>query len=139
MSGKKHLVEAYCIEVSKNLGEKAISIDAKLGLLNKDLKVLKFGEHLLMPLKDKLSEEQAAEIFKEVGAFEVIAGSADTETVHKEHGCKYFLDPRKVYFSPRLYYEHYRVASQVVEGETVVDMFAGVDPFSILIAKIREK
>ncbi|MEM2564012.1 MAG: methyltransferase, partial [Candidatus Bathyarchaeia archaeon] len=41
--------------------------------------------------------------------------------------------------SPRLSYEHYRVASQVAKGETVVDMFAGVGPFSILIAKIREK
>ncbi|MEM1515086.1 MAG: class I SAM-dependent methyltransferase family protein [Candidatus Bathyarchaeia archaeon] len=69
--------------------------------------------------------------------YEVIAGSDDTETVHKEHGCKYFLDPRRVYFSPRLSYEHYRIASQVQEGETVVDMFAGVGPFSILIAKMR--
>ncbi|MEM0049513.1 MAG: class I SAM-dependent methyltransferase family protein [Candidatus Bathyarchaeia archaeon] len=71
--------------------------------------------------------------------YEVIAGSEDTETLHKEHGCKYFLDPRKVYFSPRLSYEHYRVASQVRDNEVVIDMFAGVGPFSILIAKMREK
>jgi len=70
-----------------------------------------------------------------VREFEVIAGSGETETVHREHGCVYHLDPRKVYFSPRLSYEHNRVASQVRAGETVVDMFAGVGPFSILIAK----
>jgi len=34
-----------------------------------------------------------------------------------------------------LSYEHRRVASLVGPGETVVDMFAGVGPFSILIAK----
>jgi tRNA (guanine37-N1)-methyltransferase len=67
--------------------------------------------------------------------FEVIAGVDKTETVHKEYGCTYHVDLSKVYFSPRLSHEHDRVASQVREGETVVDMFAGVGPFSILIAK----
>jgi len=67
--------------------------------------------------------------------FEVIAGVDKTKTVHKEHGCTYHVDLSEVYFSPRLSREHDRVASQVREGETVVDMFAGVGPFSILIAK----
>jgi len=67
--------------------------------------------------------------------FEVLAGEGKTETIHKEHGCIYYLDIAKVYFSPRLANEHNRVASQVREGETVIDMFAGVGPFSILIAK----
>jgi len=67
--------------------------------------------------------------------FELLAGQDRTETVHREHGCIYYLDVAKVYFSPRLSYEHNRVASQVVQGETVVDMFAGIGPFSILIAK----
>ena len=67
--------------------------------------------------------------------FEVLAGQDRTETVHREHGCTYYLDIAKVYFSPRLSYEHNRVASQVGEDETVIDMFAGVGPFSILIAK----
>ena len=44
----------------------------------------------------------------------------------------------KAYFSPRLSHEHNRVASVVKEDETVVDLFAGVGPFSILIAKIHE-
>jgi len=74
-----------------------------------------------------------------VREFEVIAGTGKTETVHKEHGCIYYVDLKKAYFSPRLSHEHDRVASQVKEGETVVDMFAGVGPFSILIAKRHDK
>jgi len=71
--------------------------------------------------------------------FEVIAGAEKTETVHREHGCVFHVDLAKAYFSPRLSYEHSRVASQVGEDETVLDMFAGVGPFSILAAKRREK
>lgn len=69
--------------------------------------------------------------------FEVIAGTGGTETVHKEYGCVYHLDPTEVYFSPRLSEERRRVAAQVKEGETIVDMFASIGPFSIQIAKSR--
>jgi len=67
--------------------------------------------------------------------FEVMAGEDKRETIHREHGCTYHVDLSKAYFSPRLSYEHDRVASQVRESETVVDMFSGVGSFSILIAK----
>ena len=67
--------------------------------------------------------------------FSVIAGKPKTETIHKEYGCQFHVDLSKAYFSPRLSYEHNRVASLVKDGETVVDMFAGVGPFAILIAK----
>ena len=69
--------------------------------------------------------------------YEVIAGDENTETTHREYGCTYILDPTKVYFSPRLSTEHRRVTRQVIPGETVLDMFAGVGPFSILIAKTQ--
>jgi tRNA (guanine37-N1)-methyltransferase len=59
-------------------------------------------------------------------------------TVHKENGCSYYVDVTKAYFSPRLSHERERVASLVKEGETVVDLFAGVGPFVVLIAKTRE-
>jgi tRNA (guanine37-N1)-methyltransferase len=67
--------------------------------------------------------------------FEVIAGEHRTITVHKEHGCQYYVDVAAAYFSPRLSTEHNRLASIVQKGETVVDLFAGVGPFSLLIAK----
>jgi tRNA (guanine37-N1)-methyltransferase len=64
-----------------------------------------------------------------------VLGADRTETIHKELGCRFKIDISKVFFSPRLSAEHKRVAEQVRPGECVVDMFAGVGPFSILIAK----
>lgn len=70
--------------------------------------------------------------------FDVIAGEPNTETIHREYGCQYHVDLAKAYFSPRLSYEHNRVASQVQEGETIVDLFTGVGPFAVMIAKTHE-
>jgi len=70
--------------------------------------------------------------------FEVIGGETKINTVHKEHGCVFHVDLAKAYFSPRLSYEHSRIASSIRKGETVVDMFAGVGSFSILIAREHE-
>jgi tRNA (guanine37-N1)-methyltransferase len=67
--------------------------------------------------------------------FTFIAGINKTETIHREYGCQYHVDVAKAYFSPRLSNEHQRVASLVQDGEKVVDLFAGVGPFSVLIAK----
>ena len=67
-----------------------------------------------------------------------VLGAARTETVHKELGCRFKVDISKAFFSPRLSSEHNRVAEQVQPGECVVDMFAGVGPFSILIARRLE-
>jgi tRNA (guanine37-N1)-methyltransferase len=67
--------------------------------------------------------------------FTMLAGELKTVTIHKEYGCQYYVDLAKAYFSPRLSYEHNRVASLVGEGETIVDLFAGVGPFAVLIAK----
>jgi tRNA (guanine37-N1)-methyltransferase len=67
--------------------------------------------------------------------FKVLAGERKTETVHKEYGCLYHLDVARVFFSPRLSFEHHRIASLVCEDEVVVDLFAGVGSFSIQIAK----
>jgi len=67
--------------------------------------------------------------------FKVIAGEPRTHTTHREFGCQYRVDVAKAYFSPRLAHEHERVASLVGEGEIILDLFAGVGPFSVLIAK----
>lgn len=74
---------------------------------------------------------------KRLRHFHVIAGADVTETTHREYGCLFRVDVAKVYFSPRLSFEHERVAGQVGENETVVDMFTGVGPFAIHIAKRR--
>jgi len=69
---------------------------------------------------------------------EIVAGKKKTETMHIEYGLKIKLDIAKVYFSPRLSTERMRVAKQVKENEIVIDMFAGVAPFSLLIAKVAK-
>jgi tRNA (guanine37-N1)-methyltransferase len=69
---------------------------------------------------------------------EFITGVNKTETLHKENKCIYELDIKKVYFSPRLATEHERVCSLVNNKEVVLDMFAGIGPFSILIAKRKQ-
>jgi tRNA (guanine37-N1)-methyltransferase len=72
-----------------------------------------------------------------VRTYEHVLGEVKTIAMHKENGCRYLSDVTKAYFSPRLATEHLRVASQVSANEVVVDMFAGIGPFSILIAKMK--
>ena len=64
-----------------------------------------------------------------------VAGENKTSTIHRESGCLFSVDVEKCYFSPRLSYERLRVARLVKSSETVVNMFAGVGCFSILITK----
>lgn len=64
-----------------------------------------------------------------------LRGEKRTETVHREHGCIFRVDLSRCYFSPRLLYERMRIAKQVKPGETIVNMFAGVGCFSIIIAR----
>ncbi|MGF3554639.1 MAG: class I SAM-dependent methyltransferase [Thermoplasmatota archaeon] len=66
---------------------------------------------------------------------EIIAGEKRTKTIHKEHGLTFEVDVKKTYFSPRLANERKRIANLVKKDEVVVDMFTGVAPFSIMIAK----
>lgn len=70
--------------------------------------------------------------------FVYLSGENKTETVHKENNCVFHLDIKKTFFSPRLVYERRRISeSRIKEGETIVDMFAGVGPFSIQIAQLN--
>ena len=64
-----------------------------------------------------------------------IGGENKTHTIHREHGCFFSVDLEKCYFSPRLSGERLRIAQLVESHETVVNMFAGVGCFSIIIAK----
>ena len=68
---------------------------------------------------------------------EVIWGDENMETMHKESGCLFKVNPKRVFFSPRLSYERMRVASKVMAGETIINMFSGVGCFSIIIARMQ--
>jgi len=67
-----------------------------------------------------------------------LAGENRTRTVHREHGLSYSVDVSKAYFSPRLAGERMRVAEQVKPGEIVLDLFTGVGPYAIMIARRGE-
>lgn len=66
---------------------------------------------------------------------EYVAGENRTATVHRESGCVFLVDLEGCYFSPRLSHERMRIAQRVQKGEVVVNMFAGVGSFSIVIAR----
>jgi tRNA (guanine37-N1)-methyltransferase len=223
----RNVAKSVCLKLSKTLGQLGIRTIAQLELLNKDFKVGRDGDQLLVPLlrepseteysflterlghfeiltaamaedlkesrtvfdvlKDRLAPHELASLPKsidmvgDVGIVElpselqgleatvgdallrtnkklrtilakagpvttdkrlrelrVIAGSGNTETTHREFGCVFRVDVTKAYFSPRLSHEHCRVASQVQDNEFVIDLFAGVGPFAIQIARRRQ-
>lgn len=73
-----------------------------------------------------------------VRALTLVAGEGPLKTVHREHGMALEVDLEHAYFSPRLATEHMRVADMARPGERVLDMFTGVGPFAILIARYAE-
>ncbi|MFC7248815.1 class I SAM-dependent methyltransferase [Halomicroarcula sp. GCM10025324] len=66
---------------------------------------------------------------------EVVAGEGDTETVHTEHGTQYALDLAEVMFSPGNKAERVRMGEIVSDGESVLDMFAGIGYFTLPMAR----
>ncbi len=70
-----------------------------------------------------------------VREYSLLAGEDKTRTVHTEYGCKIAVDLANAYFSPRLSEEHNRVSDQIDASEVVVDMFTGVGPFALHIAR----
>jgi tRNA (guanine37-N1)-methyltransferase len=67
-----------------------------------------------------------------------IGGEDRTVTTHRENGCAFRVDIAQCYFSPRLSTERLRLADAVGQEESVLNMFAGVGPFSIPIAKKKK-
>lgn len=68
----------------------------------------------------------------------IVYGENRLVTIHSEFGCRFKVDLGKVYFSPRLSTERWRVVECARVHEKVIDMFAGIGPFSILLAKYKK-
>jgi tRNA (guanine37-N1)-methyltransferase len=110
--------------------------------------VLKLAEELL-PFSEEIGRAmtEAYEGVKTVavdegvkGDFRVrkmraVHGDEPLITVHRAYGVSLEVDLSKCYFSPRIAAETWRIAQQMDENETVVDMFCGVGPFALTIAK----
>ena len=67
-----------------------------------------------------------------------LLGEKTKTAIYKENGCLFKLNVETCYFSPRLANERLEVANMVKNGENVLVMFAGVAPFSIILAKIAK-
>jgi tRNA wybutosine-synthesizing protein 2 len=115
----------------------------------------KIGDVLTLKLKsnydkyiDIISEKYAEilnckTVLNEVGGIsgiyrkpkvDIIYGSKNTETIHKENGIKFKLDPAKIMFSSGNMNERIRMANISKNNETVVDLFSGIGYFSIPMA-----
>ncbi|MFG1520162.1 MAG: class I SAM-dependent methyltransferase family protein [Thermoplasmataceae archaeon] len=69
---------------------------------------------------------------------ELVLGEDNKKTLYKENGITLNVDISRAYFSPRLATERFLLANRVKDGEIIIDMFAGIGPFSILIASMRD-
>lgn len=64
-----------------------------------------------------------------------IVGENTKEALYRENGCVFRLNVDKTYFSPRLSNERKEILKYVKKDDDVLVMFAGVAPYSVVIAK----
>lgn len=144
-------IEGYAVEKGDfEVLEKEKSLEELLGFAPKyelvgDIAIIEMYESNAQQIAEVLIKKKKAKVVLQAASavegeyrtreFSFISGERRTETLYKENNCTYMLDVAEVYFTPRLATERVRIAEQVKNGDIVVDMFAGVGPFSILIAK----
>ena len=138
-------------EIAQELfGENSIGIVNSMDIIG-DIAVIKaediepkkleiFGEKLLEKIRYinvVLRQITPVEGEYRLRKFQHIAGEDRRWTIYREHGIILKVDIEKVYFTPRLSTERRRIMELVNPGEEICNMFAGVGPYSILIAKYR--
>jgi tRNA (guanine37-N1)-methyltransferase len=64
-----------------------------------------------------------------------LAGERTKEALYKENGCVFRFNIDDTYFSSRLSNERKEIANKIKKGDKVLVMFAGISPYSIVIAK----
>ncbi len=116
--------------------EKAVAIiDIPEGLGKKEKTIAKALLEVHKNVKSVLKKLSKREGEFRLRKYRFLAGSRNTEVLHRESGCVFKLDPRKVYFSVREGTERERIAEMVRPGEKILVMFGGVAPFAIAMAK----
>ncbi len=107
----------------------------------KDFKLINKKKFANKILKDNSSIKT---ILEKVGKFsgrlrkmqtKYLAGEKTKEVLYKENKCVFRFNIDTTYFSSRLSNERKEIASKVKKGDNVLVMFAGVAPFSIVIAR----
>jgi tRNA (guanine37-N1)-methyltransferase len=117
------------------LGSIAI-VNFPLEFKSKDKK--KFAEKLLKENKSiKTILEKSGKIKGRLRkpTTKFITGEKTKEVLYKENNCVFRFNIDTTYFSPRLSNERKEISSEIKKDEEVLVMFAGVAPYSIVIAK----
>lgn len=135
---KKALMEEDIKKIPKSfdvVGEILIFTDFPKELKKKEKLV---GDYLIKKLKNittiaKKSKKYSGKL--RTTKLKVMAGEKKLETIHKESGLKFKVNPEKVYFSPRSGTERLRIANLVKDNEDVLVMFSGIAPFALVISK----
>ncbi|MCK5344074.1 MAG: methyltransferase domain-containing protein [Candidatus Heimdallarchaeota archaeon] len=113
-------------------------------------------QNTLQPYKDLIAQSilniqpNIKSVFEKAGdvsgtyrtrKLQLLAGVPTTQTVYKENECRFYLDVEKTFFTPRLVFERNRIAhynsAQFDSRGVIWDMFCGVGPFFMQIAKVN--
>jgi len=127
------MISSYDIIGSKDKAVAIVEIPEALKKKEKEIAKKILSEHKNVKTVLKKVTERTG-VYRKRG-YKFLLGEKNTEVTHLEYGCKYKLDPQKVYFSSREGTERFNLTKQVKRNETVMLMFAGVCPYGILISK----
>jgi tRNA (guanine37-N1)-methyltransferase len=96
-----------------------------------------FASELLSRKNIKVVVEKADRIKGRLRTAKMIylGGEKRKDTLYKENNCKFLLNVETCYFSSRLSEERKKISEKIKKNDKVLVMFAGVAPFSIVIAK----
>ncbi|MBL7058941.1 methyltransferase domain-containing protein [Candidatus Pacearchaeota archaeon] len=115
-----------------------------------NLAIVKFSDKVKLKDKKKFADKilknnkSIKTILEKTGKFKgrlrimqtkYLLGEKTKEVLYRENGCSFRFSIDETYFSPRLSNERKEIASMIKKNNSVLVMFAGVAPFSIIIAK----
>jgi len=125
------------------MNQRAFSVMGNIVIVNfsKDVKKqekLKFAKEILSKNKSVTTVLEKSGNFKgrlRKQETKVLGGVKTKEVLYKENGCIFRFNIDETYFSPRLSNERKEISNLIKKNEEVFVGFAGVAPFSIVIAK----
>ncbi|MFX0011374.1 MAG: class I SAM-dependent methyltransferase family protein [Candidatus Hermodarchaeota archaeon] len=114
----------------------SLNVDKALFFKKKVAKAVVKVNKTLETVYEKTSEIKGQYRLREL---RLMSGKDEPETIHNENKCIFKLDVKNTYFSPRLVFERKRLSIiNFAKSEVIVDMFAGVGPISIQIARSND-